>query len=308
MIFVMLLSSVMYKFLIEISDLDYSIGYNQTLSKIFFTVICCTCAFAYYYEARVLQKENILDESYGQAVTCLVTGVGIWIGFGLKCDGRLGKKKNSFEFTKENFPYLIYCVVSMFPFPATFMLCLINGGIFPIWVSQINRIIIFQLVVSLIILICLKLFYEPCKLISTIRAKCALLKIIKRKRIKYRGYYQNVTYEISMVDEEIFVSVLPKKIRFKNSLNKQEWEKVKKYYRKRIDNKLTGPQFVEELIKFLDELVEERRDILQTGFRNARLEYIMARGNANEKEGNQSKTKFAGNKDYKELRKRKEKG
>lgn len=120
--------------IVEKLNLDYLEQYNNFISKVCFTVLVSACCITFIYIVFPMDEDVYF---INRVIMWLLTVLGMWIGFGFGCEGRIAKenkvrmriyetndKKNTFKFWLPIIWPLVLCVTLLF------LMCVLNADTF----------------------------------------------------------------------------------------------------------------------------------------------------------------------------------
>lgn len=268
-IVVMILSSIIYNHLIRSIKFHYYVSHHQWLKKIFFSCVCVSLVIMYSIEAIKNPDEiNILGDEYKLIVFWIITIVQIWIGFGMNIElsklgnmdylsgaiHRISKNLQSLKARKEEFRYMMLCVVSMLVFPVIIPLFLWFADEIP---QRCERIIyacftgtMFGSLISIIISIGIIFIHTKSCWCSNKRFHRAFQSADDKKKTRY---YQGVKYQLWKNERGYYFSICQEKVEFvnENSFPKRYLKRAKRLFQGKKEILYLFEEYEENEIKEL---------------------------------------------------------
>ncbi|MBR2403309.1 MAG: hypothetical protein IKB01_11195 [Lachnospiraceae bacterium] len=273
---VMVLSSVLYRLLLYNGDLDYAMGYSVNMCKIFFSIVCLSCAFFFWWLG---EKEDTFGEFViSQIMMWLVVFIQIWIGFGIRCDGRLSEKSKKIDFWREKKYYMCYLLSMLIP-PGVFILVLLESDRITCWMIAVAITILIQLVILLIVVVICCMVSYPTKYGSFIRT-VFLVKRLYRKTKVQKSNYRGMKYEAWWENNHLCVRVLGRKVisisdKFTKAEKQQIENKIKIGDKEKFENVKARKQAEvrKMLINHLEGKRKERGELMHAFYEKARKHF-----------------------------------
>lgn len=274
-IFVMVLSSLLYRLLLYSEDLDYAMGYNVTMCKLFFSIVCISCVVLFLWMWEVQGENN--DFEMSQLMMWAVVLVQIWIGFGTGCEGRTSSKSKKIEIWRDRKYYSCY-FFSMIAPVVLLVLILLNNGEISEWMIKVEGIIFVQLFVLLASVIVFSVYSNPTNFGSYIRVYFLVKRLFKRTKV-YRSHYRGLAYEVWIKNDLLHVRVWGRKvINISAGFTKDERQEIKKGIQENITSTDIGNirgkkqgEIRKVLIDSLEKSYEKRRKLMRSTFDKARV-------------------------------------
>ncbi len=273
-VFVMVLSSLLYKLLLYSGDLDFAMGYSVNMCKLFFSVVCISCALLFRWMWKVQGANG--DFEISQLVMWIVVFVQIWIGFGTGCEGRIAvkSKKSDMWRNKRYYSCYLFSIIA----PAICLQALLKYGEKAKWMMGFGGTILIQLFILLGAVVCFFIYSNPNKIDSCIRAYFLVRRLFKRKKV-YSSHYRGLAYDAWIEDDVLHVIVWGRKVvNIAAGFTRNEKKEIRKGIEENIGSTNFGNMQEKKqeevrklLIEFLETIYEKRRGLMRSTFDKARL-------------------------------------
>lgn len=270
--------SLMISGLIRIFDIDLSIGYKVVIMKIYCSasIIINCIGIMWLYRNGLMSESEDIEYVIARMIVWMLTVVGTWFGIGFGCEGRIDKavkkvekeiKKKQEPFKKEEKTCKYYWV-----WACAFMVDLLIAFV---QVRDNARDIFILKCVYCVILVgmifaFISVWWHSKKLYPSEKASNKELEKVIAKMAKgnaSKSRYRTVTYSLIEENSEKILIV---------SMGKIIWAGHEDEFKDKIFE-LSCFDY-EECKKYLDQVVDERHDLIQKGYRickeNAKIQIV----------------------------------
>ena len=270
MIFVMLLSVLLYDTLVKACHYQYFVKRHTILKKLFFSLVCMSMIILYVIEFDILNNGvKVLAGEYNFIITWIIVLVEIWVGFGMQIYGKKELEKVKDQVfaelkNREERRNIIWCLATMIV-SIVFIFCwYFVRKFFPEIVQSffidLMRSMAIGVAAVIFVMFLWKRRYRPNSTNSKKRLKKLLDNIDVKNGIEY---YQDVKYELERRDENILLKIYGKEIELVEEGNYSDKfiDELKCAFKKKeiIVDKIC----VDEIEKELHRTAKERKELLE---------------------------------------------
>lgn len=285
LVFVMLISSLIYNYFVRMIEFNYFIERHQWIKKLFFSIAGITLIIMYMLAIGSSKDHiNVLADEYKPVVVWGIVIIEIWVGFGMQINiphrnrfnniCQKNKKKDEKQIKIEK-KYIVWCVGSMFLCPIFMMVFLFTDEYMPKAMHRNLHAVFWGLVIgstAMLVILCVFNFrnYPNEKWSKKLLEK----NFEHMNNDSYIGRFMRVEYSLKKDDKKLVLQIYQQDIDIeerteysRNFLNKFEeafGEKIEVYLLQQYemeDIQLKIEQKLEQISNKREEVLKEGWDI-----------------------------------------------